>query len=224
MDALRLIGTLACGALLITSLPTASGAPPRRKVEDDELQWGHYGGDAGGMRHSALTQINRDNVADLEIAWTYRTGELGEGFARADRLAFEATPILAQGSLYLSTPTNIVIALDPATGGFTPRGTATMPCCGSYGLALSDDGILYLTARQAGVVSIAPIDPVTGVRGTTVPIVGPPGFHVEDMRFFEGRLYAVPRNGALAIIDPATGAVTPLPVSLGRFSAMELYP
>ena len=79
-------------------------------------QWGWYGGDAGGTPIRRLTQITRDNVAQLEIAWTYRTGELGEGFARADKLAFEATPILVRDPLYLSTPTNIVIALDPATG------------------------------------------------------------------------------------------------------------
>src|SRR6185312_7155499 len=38
------------------------------------------------------------------------------GFARADHLSFEATPVLAFGSLFLETPTNIVIALDPETG------------------------------------------------------------------------------------------------------------
>ncbi|MBV6418307.1 MAG: Quinoprotein glucose dehydrogenase [Steroidobacteraceae bacterium] len=78
--------------------------------------WGHYGGDSFGQRYSPLHEINRDNVAKLEVAWTYRTGELGAGFARADKLAFEATPVLAFGRLYLSTPTSIVIALDPATG------------------------------------------------------------------------------------------------------------
>lgn len=78
--------------------------------------WGYYGGDGFAQRYSPLREINRDNVAQLEVAWTYRTGELGEGFGRADKLAFEATPVLAFGRLYLSTPTDIVIALDPASG------------------------------------------------------------------------------------------------------------
>jgi quinoprotein glucose dehydrogenase len=52
----------------------------------------------------------------LQLAWTHRTGELGIGFVRADKLAFEATPILIDDTLYLSTPTDIVIALDAATG------------------------------------------------------------------------------------------------------------
>src|SRR6266481_4440557 len=83
---------------------------------DDISQWSWYGGDPGGTRYADIGQIDRDNVADLEVAWKYRTGELGEDFMRRDKLAFEATPIFVEGSLYLSTPTDIVIALDPVTG------------------------------------------------------------------------------------------------------------
>jgi quinoprotein glucose dehydrogenase len=78
--------------------------------------WGYYGGDAFGQRFSTLDQINRNNVARLEVAWIYRTGELGAGFAQARALTFEATPVLAFGLLYLETATNVVIALDPQTG------------------------------------------------------------------------------------------------------------
>ena len=78
--------------------------------------WGYYGGDGFGRRFSSLDQINRDNVGSLRVAWTYRTGELGAGFARAGKLTFEATPVQAFGLLYLETATNIVLALDPQTG------------------------------------------------------------------------------------------------------------
>ncbi|HMN45042.1 MAG TPA: pyrroloquinoline quinone-dependent dehydrogenase [Povalibacter sp.] len=101
--------------LALLALPTLA-APPHRQLVDDDADWRFYGGDAGGSRYADLKQIDRRNVDQLQIAWTYRSGELGAGFARADKLSFEATPILANGSLYLSTPTNIVIALDPATG------------------------------------------------------------------------------------------------------------
>src|SRR6186713_2991962 len=97
-------------AMLGLAMFAAAAAPPGRQ-SDDEPQWGSYGGDPGGNRHSPLTQITRGNVEQLEIAWTYRTGELGADFARADTLTFEATPILVRDSLYLSTATNIVIAL-----------------------------------------------------------------------------------------------------------------
>ena len=98
------------------AMEAASGAPPHRRLNDDDAQWQWYGGDAGGNRHSVQAQITPENVAQLQIAWTYRTGELGVGFARAQKLSFEATPILVDNTLYLSTPTNIVIALDAATG------------------------------------------------------------------------------------------------------------
>ena len=78
--------------------------------------WGYYGGDALGQHFSTLDQINRANVARLAPAWTYRTGELGGGFASARQLTFEATPVLAFGLLYLETASNVVIALDPESG------------------------------------------------------------------------------------------------------------
>jgi quinoprotein glucose dehydrogenase len=82
----------------------------------DASDWGYYGGDMFGQRFSSLDEVNRKNVARLTVAWTYRTGENGAGFARANKLSFEATPVLAFGLLYLETPTNILIALDPQTG------------------------------------------------------------------------------------------------------------
>ncbi len=82
----------------------------------DASDWGYYGGDTFGQRFSSLDEINRKNVSHLAVAWTFRTGETGAGLARANKLSFEATPVLAFGSLYLETPTNIVIALDPETG------------------------------------------------------------------------------------------------------------
>ncbi|HUL48300.1 MAG TPA: pyrroloquinoline quinone-dependent dehydrogenase [Steroidobacteraceae bacterium] len=92
----------------------AAAATPAQSPEASD--WGYYGGDMFGQRHSSLDQINRANVRRLAVAWTYRTGELGAGFVQARRLTFEATPILAFGRLYLETGTNVVIALDPVTG------------------------------------------------------------------------------------------------------------
>ena len=78
--------------------------------------WGYYGGDAFGHRYSSIDQINRNNVTRLTVAWTYRTGERGAGFASSGKLTFEATPVLAFGLLYVETATNVVSALDPESG------------------------------------------------------------------------------------------------------------
>ena len=78
--------------------------------------WPAYGGDHGGARYSPLAQINRANVTQLRVAWTYRTGALQPETPLNRKAAFEATPILVDGTLFLSTPFNRVIALDPRTG------------------------------------------------------------------------------------------------------------
>src|SRR5450755_2923434 len=78
--------------------------------------WSVYGGDAGGTRYSRLKQVTRENVGRLKPAWSYHTGALQPVTGLNEKAAFEATPILVEGTLYLSTPFNRVIALDPGTG------------------------------------------------------------------------------------------------------------
>ena len=78
--------------------------------------WPDYGHDAGGSRYSPAAQINRENVGQLKVAWSYRTGALDQAGDVKRNAAFEATPILVEGKLYLSTPFDHVIALDPETG------------------------------------------------------------------------------------------------------------
>src|SRR5260370_10461288 len=82
-------------------------------------EWRFYGGDPGGTRSSPLKQINRQNVKNLKRAWTYHMGELDRGGNETDRhriAPFESTPIVVDGVLYFSTPSNRVIALDAETG------------------------------------------------------------------------------------------------------------
>jgi quinoprotein glucose dehydrogenase len=81
-----------------------------------DSDWSAYGGDAGGTRYSHLKQVTRENVATLKSVWTYHTGALKPETGLNEKAAFEATPILVEGTLYLSTPFNRVIALDPGTG------------------------------------------------------------------------------------------------------------
>ena len=95
-------------ALLVLFETSASQTP--------DSDWSAYGHDAGGTRYSSLTQINRSNVQQLKPAWTYHTGALQPESALNKKAAFESTPILVEGKLYLSTPFDQVIALDPVTG------------------------------------------------------------------------------------------------------------
>lgn len=76
--------------------------------------WSHYGGSQHGLQYSPLSQINKTNVGDLEIAWQFRTGETGEDLE--EPFAFQTNPLLVDGRLYLTTGAGVVIALDPAEG------------------------------------------------------------------------------------------------------------
>jgi quinoprotein glucose dehydrogenase len=78
--------------------------------------WPTYGSDPGGSRYSSAAQINRGNVNTLKVAWTYRTGANDGATKLMRKAAFEATPILVEGRLFLSTPYNHVIALEPDSG------------------------------------------------------------------------------------------------------------
>ncbi len=78
--------------------------------------WPTYGGDPGGQRYSASAQITKANVAGLQPAWTYRTGALQAPSLSVSKSDFEATPILFQNTLFLTTPFDRIIALNPETG------------------------------------------------------------------------------------------------------------
>ena len=79
-------------------------------------EWRYWGGDAGGTRYSALKKINRENVTKLRVAWTYNTGEQSDGTKLPMRTAFEATPLVADGVMYVTTPFGNLVALDAETG------------------------------------------------------------------------------------------------------------
>ena len=69
--------------------------------------WPSYGNSARGTRYSPLAQINTDNAAELELAWSYRTNAGG---------AFKATPLQVGELLYFCTGGNIIVALDAESG------------------------------------------------------------------------------------------------------------
>jgi len=92
-------------------------AADRAESADPYSDWAYYGGTQDGIRYSSLDQITRRNVEDLEVAWTYHTGEMDRrGPDLITNSSTQNTPTLVAGSLMICTPFNRLIALDPATG------------------------------------------------------------------------------------------------------------
>ena len=76
-------------------------------------EWPTYGGDLGNSRYSALDQINATNFNKLEVAWRFKTDNLGP---RSEN-NLEGTPLMVKGVLYATAGTRrSVVALDAATG------------------------------------------------------------------------------------------------------------
>jgi quinoprotein glucose dehydrogenase len=135
------------------------GVAGQKAAQND---WPSYGRDPGGTRHSPLTQITPQNVTRLERAWVYHTGEVNPNF--------EVTPVMVDNVLYLSTPSQKVVAVDATTGTeiwkFEPdpkvarprehRGVAYWPGEGSLGprilLATADARLIAIDAKTGKAV------------------------------------------------------------------------
>ena len=100
----RTIAVLCTVALGIFGI---SGAQSPKAPESAGHDWPVANGDAAADHYSTLSQINRQNVHTLRVAWTFDSEEAG---------GMESNPIIVKGVLYTYTPTQKVIALDAASG------------------------------------------------------------------------------------------------------------
>jgi len=101
---------------LIALCVLAAAAAPAAAATPPDQDWAFYGGDQGGMKYSPLADINAGNVTALKLAWQWRTGEEPIKEFGTSPGMFEATPLVVEGVMYLSTPYNRVVALDAASG------------------------------------------------------------------------------------------------------------
>lgn len=120
---LQTLGRIGVAAALLTASARAQGPG----------DWPANGRDPGGSRFSPLAQIDTANVGRLALAWTFRTGELGTKVERGSAPSLEVTPILVDGTLYLSTPLGRVFALSPSTGAIRWRFDARVDVNAGYG-------------------------------------------------------------------------------------------
>lgn len=141
--------SLALAALMV--LPGCAQQPAAPNTQAARGDWPSYGRDLTNQRFSPLARINRDNVAGLAPAWTYRSGVSA---------TFQATPIVSDGVMYLALPFNHVVALDARTGKELwryqhKRRANWKMCCGpgNRGVAVAD-GKVYIGTVDARVVAL----------------------------------------------------------------------
>lgn len=101
-------GQLADSAAPAGSAPAADGVPPG--------EWHAWARTGLGQRYSPLMQVRPANVAQLERAWEYRTGDLRGQDGDPEETTYEVTPLKIGERLFLCTPHQSVIALDATSG------------------------------------------------------------------------------------------------------------
>ena len=134
-----------------------------------QTDWPTYGADLANTRYRPLDQINASNFNQLELAWSFRTDNLGP----RPEYKLEGTPLMVKGVLYATGGTRrSVVALDAATGEVLwvhseqegPRAAAAPRQLSGRGLAYWTDGtqerILYVTPGYR----LIALDSKTGVR------------------------------------------------------------
>ena len=83
-----------------------------RSSEVKDANWPVYLGDNSSSQYSTLKQININNVQNLEVAWTYNTGDSDS----LNRTQIQCNPLIIDGVLYGSSPKLKFFALDAVTG------------------------------------------------------------------------------------------------------------
>ena len=129
----------------------------------EQKDWAAYGNTPGGSRFVALDQITRDNVNNLKVAWTYRTGDIAQ--SDGNGAEDQNTPLQIGDTVYICTPHNNVIALDADTGRekwktiVDAKASVWMRC----------RGLAYFDARapltQPSLPGATPVTPVTVPTG-----------------------------------------------------------
>lgn len=148
------VSVVKAAVFLLLFLPAVFAQAPYQRIRNADQEpgnWLTYSGNYQGHRHSSLSQINTTNVARLKPLWVYQMRDPGK---------VETTPLVVDGTLYISEKPHVVTALDGRTGRplWTYRRT-TPPnargCCGipNRGLAILDD-TLYLTTFDSHLVAL----------------------------------------------------------------------
>jgi alcohol dehydrogenase (cytochrome c) len=133
--------------------PVAQAVTPERllRARAEPANWLTYYGAYDGQRYSALDRINGGNVASLRPAWVFQYTPIGL-IAGPANFAFEATPIVVDGVMFLTGPDAHVWALDAATGEMLWHYQHAIPldvplCCGNVnrGVAVMGGKVFFAT-------------------------------------------------------------------------------
>ncbi|MFL5545669.1 MAG: pyrroloquinoline quinone-dependent dehydrogenase [Gemmatimonadaceae bacterium] len=132
------------GLYTLSAVACAAGLASIGHAQAVDGEWRAYGHDVFGSRYSPLTEITRDNVTGLTVAWTYHTGEPLPTSNR--KRSLEVTPLMIGNTLFLSTPLGKIVALDPVTGTVKWQYDAKVSAGADFG-DFTNRGVSYWNGR-----------------------------------------------------------------------------
>ena len=139
------------------TIDSYSNVTDARLINPEERNWLSYRGNLEGWGFSTLDEITTDNIANLEPVWTFSTGVLG---------GHESPPIVNDGVMFVTTPGNLLYAIDAASGDLLWRYQHDLPQTyiafhrTNRGVALYGDKV-YMATLDARVVAL---DAATGEK------------------------------------------------------------
>ncbi|UXO70406.1 pyrroloquinoline quinone-dependent dehydrogenase (plasmid) [Pantoea sp. SGAir0184] len=126
----------------------ASASQPATPLVPSTATWDSFHGQLNAQKYSPLKQITADNVSKLKKIWEFHTGDVSDGKGDTPATVWSATPIFANDTLYIGTPFDRLIALNPGTGKEkwhydtkSPRQALTQP-------VLKNRGVSYWQAKN----------------------------------------------------------------------------
>ena len=192
-----------------------SGSSADQSVEQN-VDWSVYLGDNGRQHYTPLEQINRNNVLDLEVAWTYDS-QPGE-----TRGTMYTSPLVVDGILYALSPSLVPFALNAATGEQIWRTDLDLPGNAQRGLmwwAKGDDRRVFFTAGKELIALNADDGSLVKAFGTEGKLdLTPP---VDDRGYIGVTVPGVVFEDMLILGFSTTEGTDAYPGSLRAFSATD---
>ena len=136
MKPISSLATLLAAGAVAVSLTTD---PPAKRDAQAYAGWETYGGHPDATRYSSLSQINTGNVKNLQVAWTYRTGEIDT----TNKSQIQCQPIVVDGVVYATSSRLNVLAIDGATGREVWRTNLSKAWSGPNSWAGTNRGVTY---------------------------------------------------------------------------------
>lgn len=186
--------------------PAASRAATATPAPAEAAPWQHYGRTLAGTRFAPFTQITPANVDQLEVAWTFRTGEVNGPGTKNPGSEDQNTPMQIGDTLYLCTPRNTVIAVNADTGAEKWR------------VETGANSLYWNRCRGLGYYEV-PAEGATPATADSAPASGTPVAAAADAALCTRRIVMSTVDARLMQFDAATGQAC---TSFGENGSVDL--